>query len=131
MLPGSAVLAVGCALGLAAAGDGEATRVRTLDEIAPAIVGCWRPPQGLLGFERLEITARFSLRRDGSLMGEPAITFASAEIPPRARELLTRSVREAIRACTPLNLTDGLGQAVAGRPFSVRFVHTGRPGRGA
>jgi hypothetical protein len=102
-----------------------------LDEIAPALRACWKPPPGLAHFERVEATARFALRRDGSLVDEPRVVFATASVALRARELLTRSVVEAIAACTPLRMSAGLGGAIAGRPIAIRFIHKGPRGRGA
>ena len=37
---------------------------------------------------------------------------------------------EAIRRCTPLKLTKGFGEAVAGRPIAVRFIYQGQKGQG-
>ena len=80
--------------------------------------------------ERLDVTARFALRTDGTLIGPPAITFAAGTIDMRGRDLLTRSVVEAIRACTPLRMSSGLASSIAGRPLSVRFIYVGRKGQG-
>ncbi len=102
-----------------------------LDEIGPAFSACWNPPAGLQVLEAVKVTARFSLRRDGSLMGQPQVTFATGEVALRARELLTRSAVEAIRACTPLRISLGLGQAIAGRPLAIRFIYKGPQGKGA
>lgn len=98
--------------------------------IVPALRACWMPPPGLLGLERLEVTARFAIRTDGSLIGGPLVTFSTGVVEPRARELLTRSVLEAIRACTPLRMSPGLSRAIAGRPVSIRFIYVGRRGQG-
>ena len=59
-----------------------------------------------------------------------AAPFVSGVGDPRTRELLTRSVLEAIRACTPLRMSPGLSRAVAGRPVSIRFIYVGRKGQG-
>ena len=82
-------------------------------------------------FERIEATARFALRRDGNLVGAPRVVFATAGVALRARELLTRSVVEAIAACTPVRMSARLGGAIAGRPLAIRFIHKGPSGRGA
>jgi hypothetical protein len=105
--------------------------VDKLAEVGPAIAACWQPPAGLTGFPDIEVTARFSLRRDGMLIGIPRITFATSDVAVRARELLTRAALEAIAACTPLRLSPELGAAIAGRPFAIRFIYRGPPGRGA
>ena len=102
-----------------------------LDQVAPAVTACWSPPAGLQILEGIQVTARFSIRRDGTLIGNPLVTFTSGEVALQARELLTRSAVEAIRACTPLRISPGLGRAIAGRPFAIRFIYKGPQGRGA
>jgi hypothetical protein len=120
------------ALAHAAPSGAQSERLLTrLDEVAPTLTACWRPPTGLRMLEAVEVTARFSIRRDGSLIGTPRVTFASGEVALQARELLTQSAVEAIRACTPLRISPGLGQAIAGRPFAIRFIYKGPQGRGA
>ncbi len=49
---------------------------RSLKALFPALAACWEAPEGLAKFERTEITARLSLRRDGSVIGTPQITFS-------------------------------------------------------
>jgi hypothetical protein len=105
--------------------------VDKLADMVPALGACWKPPAGLESFEQIEATARFALRRDGKLIGEPRVVFATAGVALRARELLTRSVVEAIAACTPLSMSAGLGGAIAGRPIAIRFIYRGPRGRGA
>ena len=51
----------------------------TLAALYPRLAGCWRPPADL---GAAAITARFALRRDGSLQGNPRITFS--RVSPRA-----------------------------------------------
>lgn len=100
-------------------------------EIPRALRACWQVPPALRGFERLEATVRFSLRVDGALIGEQRLTYVASPVDGRARDLLGRSVLEAVRTCSPLPLGEGLGRAIAGRVFTVRFVYSGPKGRGA
>lgn len=106
------------------------TPADTLRELYPRLGACWRVPDGLAGFERTEITARFALRRDGSVIGEPRITFASQNADARGRTLLTRATLDAIRRCTPVAITPALGAAIAGRPIALRFLYKGPKGQG-
>jgi hypothetical protein len=101
-----------------------------LRDIFPAIGACWSPPPGLSRLESLEVTVRFSLRRDGSLFGAPRVTFATPAAETRARDILRTTTVEAIRDCTPIRLTPALGGAIAGRPIAVRFIYQGPKGRG-
>ena len=105
--------------------------VDTLRQLYPALTACWHAPDGLAWLERTEITARLSLRRDGTLQGEPRITFAALPPDSPARRTLTQATLDAIRRCTPVALTPGLGGAVAGRPIALRFIYAGPRGPGA
>lgn len=102
----------------------------TLQELYPRLAACWEVPQGLAGFPRTEITARFALRRDGSVIGEPRITFSMQNADHRGRDILTRSTLDAIRRCTPVAITPALGAAIAGRPIALRFIYQGPQGQG-
>ena len=102
-----------------------------LAHVVPAVGFCWRAPEGLRGFEALAITVRFALREDGSLLGEPRVSYAEAPAEPQARAVLARSALAAVRACTPVALSPSLGRAIAGRIFSIRFTYKGPQGRGA
>ena len=116
------------ALGLLAATSALAQDRRgpatTLDDIGPAFRACWVPPPEIKA-ENADVTVRFALRADGSLMGEPRVT-ATAGLPEGpARALLAASAVRAIRRCTPLAMSAGLGRAIAGRVFTLRFLHSG------
>ncbi len=101
----------------------------TLQQLYPRLAACWRAPEGLARFERTEITVRFSLRRDGSVIGPPRITFAQAPADARGRALLEEAALSAIRRCIPARVTPGLGGAIAGRQIALRFVYEGPRGR--
>lgn len=102
----------------------------TLRELFPALSACWTAPEGLAKFERTEITVRFSLRRDGSLIGTPQITFSKSPADERGKALLIEASLSAIRHCTPVRVTPALGGAIAGRPLSLRFIYEGPKGQG-
>ena len=107
-----------------------ASPIDTLTALYPALAACWIVPEGLARFERTEITARFALRRDGSVIGIPRITFATEGGDGRARALLAEAAVSAIRRCTPARVTAALGAAIAGRPIALRFIHHGPRGQG-
>ncbi len=92
----------------------------TLVALYPRLAACWRPPAGL---GAAAITARFALRRDGSLQGAPRITFA--RVADERRTALVAETLSSLARCTPARLTAGLGGAVAGRPIALRFVYPG------
>lgn len=95
--------------------------VDRLADIAPALRRCWTPP-ALDGPDTgVMATVRFSLRRDGSLFGQPRITWGTRRTDPALLERFRESILTAIQACTPLRLSRSLGASIAGRPFSIRF----------
>lgn len=99
--------------------DGEA--LDRLADIAPALRRCWTPPD-LEGSDTDETaTVRFSLRRDGSLFGQPRVSWETRQADAGFRQRFADSVVTAVRNCTPMRLSPPLGAAIAGRPLSIRF----------
>jgi hypothetical protein len=98
----------------------------TLAELYPALAACWQVPTDLgspsAGSNDIEITLRLSLRRDGSLLGPPRVTYA-AGVSGSQRKTLVRGTLDALARCTPAHITAGLGSAIAGRPVALRFVY--------
>jgi hypothetical protein len=95
--------------------------VNRLDEIAPALRRCWNPPPLPGDLTGAMVSLRFSLRRDGSLFGEPRITWETKRGDAEFQRRFSASAVAAIRACTPMRLSAGLGASIAGRPFTIRF----------
>lgn len=93
----------------------------TLSALYPVLAACWSAPRSIDGANGVEITARLSLRRDGSLIGPPRITYAAGVID-RQRAALVRATLDALRDCTPARISAGLGRAIAGRPVALRLV---------
>lgn len=102
----------------------------TLQSLYPVLAACWKIPQGLTGLGRAEITTRFALRRDGSVIGAPRVTYAAQDLDTRADRILTDATLAAIRRCTPARITPALGAAIAGRPIALRFIYQGPKGQG-
>ncbi|MDR7037068.1 MULTISPECIES: hypothetical protein [Methylobacterium] len=97
----------------------------TLPALFPALAACWALPSGLDGLKDLQITARFALRRDGTLIGTPRITFTAGTPDAAARSSLVRATLTSIRRCTPARITPALGRAIAGRPLALRLIDRG------
>ena len=92
-----------------------------LADIAPALRRCWTPPAIDGADTGVMATVRFNLRRDGSLFGQPRVTWETKRSDPDLRRRFTDSVVAAVRGCTPMRLSPPLGAAIAGRPLSIRF----------
>lgn len=98
-----------------------AGEVDRIDEIAPAIRRCWVPPAMDGPNAGAMATVRFSLRRDGSIFGQPRVTWGAGRADPALQQRFTASVLDAVRDCAPLRLSSRFGAAIAGRPFTIRF----------
>ncbi|MCC2654208.1 MAG: hypothetical protein K0Q60_4374 [Microvirga sp.] len=86
-----------------------------------AMQACWRPAG--VRHSGQSVTIRISFKRNGEVLGKPMITHYREGEPDAAnREAFTQAVREALVRCSPMPFTDKLGAAVAGRPFTFRFV---------
>lgn len=101
-------------------GLGDET-VDRLDQIGPALRRCWKPPSLDAGSGSASASVRFSLRRDGTLFGQPRVTWEMRRAPPGLRERFSDSLMRAVRDCTPMRLSPGLGGSIAGRPITIRF----------
>lgn len=95
--------------------------VERLDQIGPALRRCWQPPVLDAGSAGAQASVRFSLRRDGTLFGQPRVTWEMRRGPQGLRERFGNSLLLAVRDCTPMRLSPGLGGSIAGRPITIRF----------
>jgi len=60
-------------------------------------------------------------------MSAPRVTYVSPGLGTD-REAVRASILAAVERCAPFEFTDGLGSAISGRAFTLRFV---APARGA
>jgi len=105
--------------------DAEASGDHELDSIKDMFValrGCWIPPPKDRGRNGMEYTIRFSFKRDGEMIGPPRMTYASHDAPARVRDVYRGAIDAAFKRCVPLHFSEGMGEAVAGRPIAIRFV---------
>lgn len=117
----------GAALAIAACATGAAAQtpqgqINTLNELGAALRACWIPPpldQARVG---MQVTVQMTFRRNGELFGKPRITFESSSASDDERLVYRVAVAEMLKRCASLPFTDALGNAVAGRPFTMRLV---------
>ncbi|CDX11838.1 conserved hypothetical protein [Mesorhizobium sp. ORS 3324] len=98
---------------------GSRDAVNSIAEMSAAIYACWQPPRGTAG---LSLTLRFSLRRDGTLIGKPRATFSALGPDDGLNRAFVASVLEALDKALPLPFTESMGEAIAGRILSPRFT---------
>ncbi|HYZ43301.1 MAG TPA: hypothetical protein VE667_00445 [Xanthobacteraceae bacterium] len=96
--------------------------VNTLSEVMTALRACWVPPPLDQSRAGMQITVQMSFRRNGELLGQPRITFESPGASDDQRLAYRIAVAKMLKRCAPLPFTDALGNALAGRPFTVRFT---------
>jgi hypothetical protein len=101
-------------------------RVETLNDIVRAMKACWKPSG--TRYSGQEVTIRLSFKRSGEVLGKPMIThYREGEPDATDRQAFTQAVRQALARCSPMPFSTKLGAAVAGRPFTFRFVDSPAP----
>ncbi|TGQ73076.1 MAG: TonB C-terminal domain-containing protein [Mesorhizobium sp.] len=125
-----AILAAALAVVLFASSDGAFSQERpchstdpidTIKEMSDAIYACWKPPPGTAG---MSLTLRFSLRRNGTLIGKPRATHSDLGTDSQLSQAFVASILKALDEALPLPFTDGMGGAIAGEMLSPRFTST-------
>jgi hypothetical protein len=112
----AALLCILCAIPGAHAA--AAAPANTLRELFPLLTRCWRAPPGSEGST---ITVGITLKRDGTVFGQPTITYSKLAGNADTQKRFVASALAALAACTPVAITDGLGGAIAGRRIFIRF----------
>ena len=97
---------------------GSITRIR---DVFPAVRACWRAPETAAGAHGQQMTVRVSFKSNGQVLGRPRTTYAQGG-DAEARRRFAESVVAAFDRCTPLPFSKGFGAAIAGRPFTFRFI---------
>jgi hypothetical protein len=97
-------------------------KLNTIGDLFAALRACWTPPAADQSFSGMQISLRFSLNRQGNLIGEPRVTFATREVSQDTRDLYQDAFTRSLQDCMPLQLTRGFAGALAGRPIVVRVI---------
>jgi hypothetical protein len=135
----AALGACAAVMGVAAAEDGGLWRVEdqaapqparrppllnTLRDVGLALEICWRANEPPLEQARpgMNVTVMLAFTRTGALLGEPRFTYITPEATAETKALYQRAVVAAINACTPLPITEALGNALAGAPKIMPFI---------
>ena len=117
---GAALVLVACATNAAA--QAPQGQINTLNELGAALRACWIPPSLDRSRAGMQLTVQMSFRRNGELFGKPKITFESSGASDDERLAYRIAVADMLKRCASLPFTDALGNAVAGRPFTMRLV---------
>ena len=98
----------------------------TIKEIFAKLYSCWQAPPASRA-NPMDITVVVSFNREGAILGQPKITYESANAGDNDRIAYRIAVMETLQRCAPLPFTEALGGAVAGRPLAVTFRSRKRP----
>jgi hypothetical protein len=107
--------------GLAEEGSGD-HKLDTLRDMFDALRACWIPPAREEARSGMQMSVRFAFKRSGDIIATPRVTYVSQGAAPETREAYLHAITAALERCTPLHFSEGLGNAVAGRPIAIRFV---------
>ena len=113
-------------LASAALAQAQPQQLDTIKDVYAKLYSCWRPPPASRA-NPMDITVIVSFNREGAILGQPRITYESANAGDNDRIAYRIAVMETLQRCAPLPFTEGLGGAVAGRPFAVIFRTRKRP----
>ncbi len=94
----------------------------TIGDLFAELRSCWSPPSADTAKEGMQMTVRFSFKRDGGIIAAPRLTFATVGVSADTRAAYLKAISASLDACVPLKFTDSLGGALAGRPIAIRYV---------
>lgn len=96
--------------------------LRTLQDLFTALRACWSPPAAENARRGMQMSMRFSLDREGRLIGAPRITYATRGVSRQTRDVYRDAIAQSLEVCTPLPFSKELGGAIAGRPIAIRII---------
>ena len=96
--------------------------LNTIADLFAALRSCWTPPPAESAREGMQMTVRFSFKRDGGIIATPRMTYATAGVSADVRDTYLKAINASLDACEPLKFTGDLGGALAGRPIAIRYV---------
>src|SRR5262245_4924114 len=114
----AAVLAPQAIAAESQAGPGAPPRdtLNTLDDIQKAITACWKWPAGSDEHGGTVLTFTLSFKRDGEILSG-RLNYVNRSLSAEERGKYAAALDDAIKQCSPLPITPGLGDGIAGQPF--------------
>lgn len=96
--------------------------LNSIADLFAELRSCWSPPPADNAKAGMQMTVRFSFKRDGGIIAAPRMTFATAGASADIRDRYLKAINASLDGCIPLRFTGGLGGALAGRPIAIRYV---------
>jgi hypothetical protein len=94
--------------------------LNTLLDVRDAVLGCWKWPPLSEVRQGMQLTIRLSFKRSGEIFGAK-LTYQTPDVSEEERRMYYGVLLEALKLCSPLPVSESLGAAIAGRPFTFRF----------
>jgi hypothetical protein len=94
----------------------------TIGDLFAALRACWSPPPPNAARSGMQMSVLFSFRKAGTPIAPPRVTYASPQASKDVRDSYLKAINASLGGCTPLTFTNGLGDAIAGRPIMIRYV---------
>jgi hypothetical protein len=109
--------------GAASAQQPTPGQLNSIKDVQNALRQCWVSPSAADSSGNMDLTVMLSFRRNGEMFGG-RITHESRTVSENERALYYAALADMIRRCSPLPISEALGDAIAGRPFVFRIVDT-------
>jgi hypothetical protein len=113
------VLSAGAIAGSAA----PKNSLNTLADIGRALHSCWRWPPLNEAQPGMELTIRVSFKRNGEVFGA-RLAYQTKGVSDKERSIYYAALVAALARCSPLPLSESLGEAIAGRPLTFHIHDT-------
>ena len=97
---------------------GKSEPIYSTREIGSALLACWSRPAGA---DDMGVTLRFALRRDGTVIAMPRVTYRTPGGDRVVKEAFVSSALETVDKALPLKIAPELGEVIAGKPLTVVF----------
>ncbi|MBB3234904.1 hypothetical protein [Phyllobacterium endophyticum] len=97
---------------------GKSEPIFSTRAIGEALLACWLRPHGA---DDMGVTLRFALRRDGTVIASPRVTYRTPGGDRVVKEAFVSSAMETVNKAVPLAISPELGEIIAGKPLTVIF----------
>ena len=101
----------------------------SIGDLFAVLRSCWSPPPADAAREGMQMSVRFSFKRNGGIIAAPRLTFATSGVPAETRAAYLKAINASLDACIPMKFTNSLGGALAGRPIAIRYVDNRKLGK--
>ena len=95
-----------------------------LNELGPILSKCLELPPDDEARTGMQVTLKLAFKRNGELLAEPRFTYTTHEAPADVKAAYHDAAMNMLKHCTPLPVSEKLGNAIAGRPFVVPIIET-------